>query len=125
MPGMSAGYVQAGFFTTPTGEIPDEVREQFGLVTSIAFASETVLLIAPRFPRGTPRERIAQDLHIGIKRMIDSGQLKAQSRATTEAMNLLPRYFQSVEIFKNVPLTLNERAADPTETAMQQPCFLP
>jgi hypothetical protein len=124
-PGMSAGYVRAGFFTTPSAEtLPDAVREQLGRVSSIAFSAEPVLTVAPKFPAGTPRERIAMDFHSGIKRMIDARQLNGQSPLVKEALDRLSPYFQVVEAFKNVPFTLSQRPGNPTEVSLQEALIL-
>ena len=119
-PGISAGYVRAGFFSMPSPDtFPDAVREQLGSLSSIAFSTESVLTVAPKFPGGTPRHQIAQDFHDGIRRMIAAGQLKEESALVRESLERLTPYFQNAETFKNVPFTLNQRAANPLEISLQ------
>jgi hypothetical protein len=123
-PGMSIGYVRGGLIKGPSTHLPEVVASQLEPVLSLDFNSEKVLLLGPRFARSTPRDVIARDLELGIKRMIDSGQLQSDSPMVREALDRLGVYSARPDASQNAQLSLGQEPKSQFEKDLQQALVL-
>ena len=94
-PGFTTAFVRSGAAFDIPSELPSPVGDQIGMLARPEWDSQVVLILGPRFSPDTSGQAIAADFHIGISRLVRSGQLNGESAFVKEALAALGRSVQS------------------------------
>lgn len=96
-PGFTLAYVQGAYSPRLRGAMPEAVLDQTDPLMQLEFSSQNVVMIGPRFAAETPKLEIAEDFHRGIDRMVAAGQLRDDSPAIRQALNVLEQCLGTAE----------------------------